>query len=120
MLWLNKKNFNDVFLIVQGSFIGWITDSMHSAYIANSKEYELELIIFFSKQPTQLETKIVSEEILFYIEDSICDYGLPKVNYRPIILESTIGKFKEREGAWLNNYWPIFGKYDPMPYDLSD
>jgi len=46
-LWLNKKDFDDIFFLVHGAFLGRITDSMHSCYIANKIENELVLIIFF-------------------------------------------------------------------------
>ena len=119
LLWLDKKNFDDIFLIVHSAFLGWVTDSMQASYIANRTENELDLVILFNKKPLELDLSIVTNEILFNIEDSICDYGINKINYHSIILDNTVGEFKETGGHWVNEYWPVFQKYDPMPYDLE-
>ena len=69
--------------------------------------------------PSNLDLKIINEEILFYIEDSLLSYGNYTINNKIIVLDSTIADFKEKGGMWLNNYFSIFQKYDFMPYDLD-
>lgn len=120
-MWLEKENYDSIHLIVNGAFLGWITDSMRAAFIATRVPNQLELIIFFGGEPSKLDQKIVEQEIIFYIEDSGFDYGINTVNYRAIILENdTIAGFKEKGGMWINEYSPVFQKYDFQSYDVED
>lgn len=119
LLWLDKKNFDDIFVLVHGAFIGWITDSMRAAYMANSTRNELDLVILFIENPNAFDMNAI-DEILSYIRYSMADYGLKKINLKKIIIKDTIAGFKEEGAMWINTYWAIFEKYDPMPYDIDE
>lgn len=119
-LWFDKKNMNNVFFIVHDAFISFIIDSMYACYIANFKEKELDIVIFFKKEPSKLDINLLRREVIQNIEDNMSRYGINKVVYRNIVLETTFSNFIEKEGKWINKYLPVFLKYEFKSYDLLD
>lgn len=116
----DRADFDDIFLAVHGAFLGWITDTMQAAYINLISPSELELLVFYSKDPSNLDLKIMEEEILFSIEDSVINNGIQKVSSKGIVLEGTMANFKSSNNGYLDNYWPVFIKYEFMDCDLLD
>jgi len=119
-LWFDKKNMNNVFFIVHDAFIGFITDSMYACYIANFKEKELEMVVIYNKEPSELDTKLIQRQVIQNIENNMSRYGINNVTYRYIVLDTTFTKYIEKEGNWINKYWPVFLKYEFKSYDLLD
>ncbi len=120
LIWIDRENLRDVVSLVHGAFNGWITDSMYAVYIANKKQRELELVLFFKQNISRLDNKIIEDEIIPYIEDGGTDYGINKVNLKLIHLSGTMGDFMEREAELIKGYYSVFVKYEFNPYDLED
>lgn len=121
LLWKNKDNFDDIFFIVSGALLGWVTDRMTGVYMCSKNEEELELVFFFRESPTDFDNRIVQREILSTIQDDIGEYGIKRVKYVPIVWMGTLGEYKtEQNGGWVNNYWPVFQKYQFQEFDEKD
>jgi hypothetical protein len=116
----SKAEFIDLFLIINTGFLGWITESMVAVYFTQEKEHEIELLVFYNKEPTPFDKKILSQEILNLLKDQLSDYNIRTVEYKQIVLESTLASFKEVNKDFAKKYWPIFQKYEFASYDLED
>ena len=117
--WIDRSIFDDIFLIVNGAFVGWLTDNMHAAYISQDNTQELNLFLFYKSPPNQLDEKIMQNEVLFAVIDQSRSYGINKLNCKSFVVES-ISAFKEADGEWLSQCFPIFRKYEFQLYDLED
>ncbi|WP_338766481.1 hypothetical protein WAF17_03870 [Bernardetia sp. ABR2-2B] len=109
--WANDKVFDDIFLIVNGSFVHNITNNMLGAYIAMPKDDELELLIFANELTNATYKELLNEDILPQIEDHTSSYGIQKVTCHEFLVQSIIN---ERDNIFpkLNYYWCIFHKYE--------
>ena len=119
MKWLDSSNFNDVFYLVLGAFVGWITENMHAAYICQKAKRECTLYVFFTVRPNRLDQKIIKEEVLSVIEDAIYHYGISEFYYKEFVVDS-MATFREENGLWINECATLFQKYEFQPYDLED
>ncbi|MGB1296405.1 MAG: hypothetical protein ACPG6V_13085, partial [Flavobacteriales bacterium] len=99
--WISNIKFDDVLLIIQGAFLGWITNPMIAAYFTYNVKNEIDLVILFNCKPTKIDIRIIESEILPYLEDNILEYGINNINIQQLTITSSINEFKEKEDKWM-------------------
>ena len=117
--WVNNQHFENIFQLIHGAFVGWITENMLGAYFRIEEISNLNLIVFFSAPPTETEKTILEQEVIFYINESSLLYEILNVRYESNILTGTFGEYREKNGGFINSFWPIFRKYELMNCDLE-